>query len=277
MRMLRRAVTELSPFDMVMEGGIPDNTLDQPHLLGCIHAIVSPFLKIESYSQKPTLPQRISRFLDHYVVAKVCSIFFWSTRSKLPIKNYTAGELVKAGIKFKSFTRFSGKILFDEHSHTLHLPRMTLANVQTDVFFRNMVALEFVDTQRSDTVTRFIQLMHSLVHNGGDVEVLRKCHVISSHCLLSDDHIAGIWDSIRKPFSYGHVEPPRDLKKALDVVLNHKYYKIKVRVALWETSHHYYKQYFSTPWSLLAFVFALFLVFVNLVQAYCSLWGCKRF
>lgn len=267
----------LSPF--LMEESIPVHALVEPHLLGCIHAIASTFLEIETHSRKPTLPQRFSSCLGHCMVKKVCGIFFPFSHAEeeLPIKTYTAVELARTGIKFKSFNRPSWKIRFDKYSHTLYLPRMSLSNVRTEVFFRNMVALEFVDTPRPDTVTRFIQLMHCLISSPDDVQVLRKSHVISSQCLLTDEDIAGIWDSIRKPFSHGHVDPPRELKSALDEVLKPKYHRIKLRMALLGTCQHYHKQYFSSPWSCLAFLFALFLVTVSLCQAYCNFRRCRKF
>jgi hypothetical protein len=69
------------------------------------------------------------------------------------LKSYNAGELEKAGIKFKSFSKQSVQIRFDKYSGTLYLPQITVSEVQTEVFFRNMLALEFNAAFR-DSATR---------------------------------------------------------------------------------------------------------------------------
>jgi hypothetical protein len=69
--------------------------------------------------------------------------------------------------------------------------------------------------------------------------VLRKS-LISKECMLTDEHIAGIWDNIRKPFSYGYVNPPPEMKLAFDEVLKPKFYWIKVGISISEFYQYYY-------------------------------------
>lgn len=165
----------------------------------------------------------------------------------LPIKGYIVEELAKAGIKFKSFSTLSQCIWFDKYSHTLYLPRMTVTSpTQTEVFFKNLLALEFNDGARSNEVRHFIQLMDALIDTSRDVRRLRKSHVIRLGSALSDNALAKIWDSMHKPFSTGHLEPPQELKQLLDQVLTSKCCIIKCRIVL---STHFT--------SIISFVFRL--------------------
>lgn len=177
--LLEKAYKELSPFDVVVDiSSHAQEAERQPHLLGSIHAILSRFLQIKDDSTPPTRFQRICNSLG-----PVCGNFSRFThrdREELPIKAYNAWELAKAGINFRSFSRLPHTIRFDKWSHTIYLPRMTVSSAQTETLFRNLHALEFIDADRPNTVTSFIQLMDCLIDTEVDVEVLRKSHVISS-------------------------------------------------------------------------------------------------
>lgn len=107
----------------------------------------------------------------------------------LPIKGYIVEELAKAGIKFKSFTKHSKYIWFEKYLHILYLPWMTVAYPdQTEVFFKNLLALEFNDGSRGNQVRHFVQLMDALIDSSGDVHMLRRSHVIRLGSALSDEY-----------------------------------------------------------------------------------------
>jgi hypothetical protein len=74
-------------------------------------------------------------------------------------------ELAKAGIKFRSFSMMPPHtIRFDKYSHMIYLPRMTISYVlQTKVFFRNLLALEFIDETHQNSLTTFVQMMELAV------------------------------------------------------------------------------------------------------------------
>jgi hypothetical protein len=244
-----KAYKELCPFDITPD----DIQSDEPHLLACIHAIVLQFLQIQQDLQderephllgcvpKPSRPQKISNFLQVRVLEKMCRIFvnFFSAYKPgdFPIKGYTAEELAKAGIKFKSFSKPSEYIWFDKYSQKLYLPRMTVTSpTQTEVFFKNLLAFEFNDDDAgSHHVRHFVQLMDALIDTSQDVRRLRKAHVICLRSALSDKDLAKIWDSMHKPFSTGHLEPPEELKQALDDVLIAHCCTIKCKI--WLSEH----------------------------------------
>lgn len=297
--LLVRAYKQLSPFDLSHKS-IPRSLIKQfdaalekePHLLGCLHAIISPHLEFGHLRDKypePTLLQRISRFLNHYVLANVCAIFFCFTRpakgSHL-IKKYTAGELAMAGIKFKYFFLLSDNIRFDAYSHTVYLPRMTVAPLQIEVLLCNLAALEFVDKKRRTTVTSFLLLMGNFIKTPDDVEMLKKSEVISYPAMLTNNDIAEIWVRMGSPFRYDasdqdlyHVE---HLKRAINdwVIDNYHLTKVtiifsRLKIGVRKLYHDFRQRYFSPPWQGVALVVAAFILFLNGVQAYCSWRDCN--
>lgn len=264
----------------------------EPHLLGCLHAIISPHLEIGRLRDKypePTRLQRISRFLNHYVLEKVCAIFFCCTRpakeSRL-IKEYTAGQMAMAGIKFKYFFLLSDNIRFDAYSHTLYLPRMTVAPLQIEVLLCNLAALEFVDKKRRTTVTSFLRLMGNFIKTPDDVEMLKKSEVISYPAMLTNNDIAEIWNRMVNPFRSRASEQDKYHVEQLEFAINDwvmdNYHQTKVRIKISTLKvrvrklyHEFHQQYLSKPWNVVALLVATVILAMNMVQAYCSLWECK--
>lgn len=229
--LVQTAYKELSPYDIAPDDKQIDDIVqrEEPHLLGCIHAIVSGFLRIQPAQddREPSPRQKISR------VEKMCRKIWGHKPGDFPIKGYTAEELTKAGIKFKSFSKRSDYIRFDKDSQILYLPQMTVTSPpQTEVFFKNLLALECNDTARSNEVRHFIQLMDALIDTSRDVCILKRSHVILVGSALSSEALAKIWHSMHEPFSAGHLEPPEDLKQALDHVLTTKCCIIQCKIAL---------------------------------------------
>lgn len=296
--LLEKAYEQLSPFDLFHE--IPPCTSSEqnypaiekepePHLLGCMHAIISPHLAIGNlgdHDPEPTLLQRISRFLDQYVVAKVCAIFFCFTRpterNRL-IKEYTAGELAMAGIKFKSFSILSSNIRLDGCSRTLYLPRMTVSPLHIEVLVCNLAALEDIDRTRRTSVTTFIHLMNCLIKTPEDVRVLRKSKVISLQSISTNEDIAEIWRRMGSSFNHNkddfHV---KRLKDALNDLLVDSYHQTKIKIKINKVKiflrklyDEFHERYWSKRLNVIALVVATVILVATVIQARCSLWACN--
>lgn len=239
--MLQRACKELSPFDITPAEEQIDSAVEkEPHLLGCIHAIISRFLPIQQHVQaekgKPNPLQKICNYLALHVVEKMCRILHLPTYNPgdFPIDGYTAEELGKAGIKFKAFSDPSSQyIWFDKYSHRLILPRMIVTSpTHTEAFFKNLLAFESRNAGHNDHVRHFIQLMDALIDTSRDIRKLRKSGVIRVGSALPDESLMKSWDKVHQPFSSGHLEPPDELKQALDEFLTERYCIIKCRILI---------------------------------------------
>lgn len=289
--LIRKAYSKLSPFEILVDFDSPEGK-EPPHLLSGFHTVVSRFLCISSAQQEKelyilgcmrlpaivlpvaTLLQIIRNFLQVHLVENLCRIFFLSTheRGSLPFNGYSASELARAGINFKSFTAPSHRIWFDKYSHTLYLPRMTVTNPLTEVFFSNLCALESNDDNLGDNVKSFVQLMACLINNPDDVGELKNSHVIRLENPF--DNLVEIWKGMHQPFSSGRLELPKELQDALDDVLKKKCCMMKCRIVLSKLFQEYKEQYLSKPWKVVALLVGIFILLMNIIQAYCNLFEC---
>ncbi|GLJ23136.1 hypothetical protein SUGI_0436550 [Cryptomeria japonica] len=215
---------------------MPD--FSEKHLLGCIHKYVSSFLQVSGVAQEspPTWFQRVSNVMGNLVA------LVFSTCYRLPAKHgrqdflnkYNAKELLKAGIKFKSFKE-QGKIRFCRNSDTLYLPQITIADPYTEVLLRNLLALEFNEGGREKHVSNYVELMDCLI-DPEDVTLLRESHVIQRQSMMiTDEYVTKMWDGMSKPFFLaGFLELPGGLKGQIREVLIKNYYKSKIKTQLWE-------------------------------------------
>jgi len=181
---LYKTYINLCPFDQM---GVTNYearlNLGEPHLLGLMHALVSPFLQIKAgwmdLGPNRTFCEKTKHFLEERV-ADICSFFVAHTSKKGQddfINACSAEQLDKAGIKFKSFSSSWEQIRFDKYSDTLYLPWITVSHIHTEVFLRNMLALEFNDPSRN-CVTIYVGFMDCLIDTQDDIRVLKDSHVI---------------------------------------------------------------------------------------------------
>lgn len=278
--LLKKTYTVLSPFDVSDIDSLDTETVaERTHLLDCMQAMVSPFLdmKADIKGEEPDLPlfQKLKLFLED-VAATVCGIFIRhpsKTGHHDFLNAYNAGQLDKAGIKFQSFSDPQQDIRFDKYSETLYLPRITVSHIHTEVFLRNMVALEFNDPARRNSVTRYVGLMDCLIDTPNDVSLLRDSDVIRRRSLmLTDEYVAKMWDGMCQPFFTGHLELPEEIKETLREVLIKKYYKSKIKSALLE----FYEEYLSRPWKVIALFIGFCVLVVTVLEGYCTFYKCTR-
>lgn len=275
--LLKKAYTVLSPFEV----GKADNNLKiddtKSHLLDCMQAIVSPFLQMtaDQKDNRPDLPifQKAKYALADFVAA-VCGLFIAHPVNRGHpdfLTAYNAEQLDGAGIQFKSFSDAREQIRFDKYSGTFYLPRVTVSHTHTEVFLRNMMALEFNEPARPNSVTRYVGLMDCLIDTPRDVRLLRDCEVIrGTSLMLTDEHVAKMWDGMCQPFFTGHLEPPEELKQALQDELIKKYYKSRIKRALQE----FHQEYLSRPWKVIALLIGCCVLAITVIQGYCSFTEC---
>lgn len=262
-KLLANTFTELSPFDRTYD--LADHAAAsaerEPHLLGCLHAFVSPFLDMQHLVQEndgqlkcKTLCGNAKHFLEAGVAA-VCSFFPCGERDFHT--GYNVAQLANAGIKFKPFSnQLPQKIRFDKYSDTFYLPRITGSKMQTEVFFKNMVALEFSDGGRTNCVIRYVGLMRCLIHTPDDVRVLVNSHVLGRETTnLTDQDVANMWDSRLHPLF------PLELKEAFDKAIIKNFYPSKI------------KKMFSVAknWKVIALLIAICFVALSALRLYFTL------
>lgn len=262
--LLERMHTNLTPFwipaDTVanresIKRNLGDAMAKEPHFLGCLHSFVSQFLQIqfgagdEDRQAKKTLLQKCNDILEKLQLQVCYSLPALASGECQFLNGISARQLASAGIKFKSFSRLPGKIRVDKDSGTLYLPQIIVAEVGTEVWLRNMVALEFNDTTRSKSVTRYVGLMGCLITSPDDVRLLMDRQVICRGSFaLSDECTVKMWNDVRQPFnSTSILRIPDELSKALQEVLTKNYYKGIMKRTFWAIFHYVRSWKFMVP------------------------------
>ncbi|GLJ20397.1 hypothetical protein SUGI_0370540 [Cryptomeria japonica] len=102
--------------------------------------------------------------------------------------------------------------------------------IKEEAMMRNLLALEFNDANRPKHVTQYVELKDCLIDTPEDVVLLRECHVIDRHSMMTtDEYVAKIWDGMAKPmFFAGFLEHAQGLKAGIRETLIKNYYKKSV-------------------------------------------------
>ncbi|GAB4851094.1 hypothetical protein Ancab_039927 [Ancistrocladus abbreviatus] len=170
-------------------------------------------------------------------------------------------ELKAAGINFRPGRRFGcfTDISFKDNpiTGTLTIPPMRVDD-STKAMLLNLVAFEMLpDGPDTLGVTSYLCLMDSLIDTAEDVKELRLSGIIANF-LGSDQQVADLFNEIagnlvRNPDAYVQVT------SAIE-----RHYKNTARIWMSEWLH----AHFSTPWTAIAFLFAILGIALSTAQTY---------
>ncbi|CAA2961398.1 Hypothetical predicted protein [Olea europaea subsp. europaea] len=171
-------------------------------------------------------------------------------------------ELEEAGIRFRaSKTHRVTDVTFKDHlvCGTMILPPLVVDDT-TKPLLLNLVAYEMSPNGPHDSlITSYIWLMDSLIDHANDVKELRKKGILVNN-LGSDGHLATIFNEIAN----GLVPDPRAYAHAKGQIEKHCRNKCRFWLAEWMHIH------FSSPWTVLAFLAAIFALALSTGQTYFS-------
>ncbi|KAK3218151.1 hypothetical protein Dsin_012121 [Dipteronia sinensis] len=173
----------------------------------------------------------------------------------------SAKELKEVGIHFrpsKSYqltdVQFSSTFFIHQ---SLKLPPITIDD-STKSMLLNLVAYEACPDAPDDLgVSSYICFMDSLIDHAEDVKELRSIGILLNF-LGSDQQVADLFNQIAdnlvpNPHVYAHV------KNKLE-----RHYRNKIKIWLSEWLH----THFTSPWTVLAFVGAIFALVLSVIQTY---------
>ncbi|GLJ23235.1 hypothetical protein SUGI_0439530 [Cryptomeria japonica] len=226
--LLKRQMASLCSFDK-FECSSVKNEGEEKHLLAYMHKCVSSFLQMEEEKHGSNCFQESQIAIGGAISIACRTCCFPQARAGRSDFKINARKLVKHGITLTPFIlgKSMQQIRFDRYSGTLYLPKLTVTDMFTEVVLRNLLALEFIETNRGTVITQYVELMKSLIDTAKDVKVLRKCGVIvPGSSMISDDYIAAMWKDICKPFFAASVHPSLQFEHIKES-LNRKYYIVK--------------------------------------------------
>ncbi|GKV45284.1 hypothetical protein SLEP1_g52389 [Rubroshorea leprosula] len=168
----------------------------------------------------------------------------------------SATELREAGIKFRMG---EGRNLFDIkfENGTLYIPAVNLED-HTEELYCNIIACEQFDDYESPTyLTDYTTVMSCLIDTGKDVELL--CHKgIMDHWLGTDEAAAKMFNRLGREMALD--KDNFFYAKLFNDVNRHYYTPWNTRMT--NLRHNY----FNTPWALISFFAATFLLLLTLLQ-----------
>ncbi|XP_024971629.1 putative UPF0481 protein At3g02645 [Cynara cardunculus var. scolymus] len=174
-------------------------------------------------------------------------------------------EMAKAGILFSPVNGGIFDISFDDITSTLSLPIINL-DVNSEVYFRNLVAYEACVAAGPLVVARYTELMNGIIDTEEDAKLLSEKGIVLNH-LKSDKEVADLWNGMSKSVKLTKVAK---MDKVIEDV--NKRYSRTWRVKL----SKFMKTYVFASWKLLTLLAAVFMLFLTSLQAFCSVYSCAR-
>lgn len=173
-------------------------------------------------------------------------------------------EIKAAGIYLRrSNTSFLTDISFKSYFFFgyLNLPQIIIDD-STKPLLLNLMAYEMCPEAPNDyAVTSYVSFLYDLIDHADDVEEMRSRHILHN-CLGSDEEVAQIFNEI------GNEVVDTNVYKKVKVSIQ-KHYDNRINTWIAQVLH----DHFSTPWTVLAFLAAVLILFLTGVQTYYNLPG----
>ncbi|KAH6780311.1 hypothetical protein C2S52_011548 [Perilla frutescens var. hirtella] len=203
--------------------------LDADHLLGLVYRCFVPF------STRTPSKTRKGRKKSHHVHIN------------------SASELKEAGIRLK----LSRKNSLTFKAGVLKLPPLQVLG-KTESLLRNVMAYEQLrfNDDHPKHVTDYAFFMHCLIRSTKDIEILRRCGILSNY-LGGDDKIYDMFDRLGTNFLRSSDFCYSDVFGSLNIHCGRRHKKWMAN--LW-------RDYFNSPWSLLSFCAATVLLLIAFTQ-----------
>ncbi|GKV38054.1 hypothetical protein SLEP1_g46004 [Rubroshorea leprosula] len=165
----------------------------------------------------------------------------------------SATELKEAGIRFK---KGEGNTLFDImfRNGVLEIPMIRIDD-STERLYRNVIVCEQFEKEDPKYLTEFTTFMDCLINSGKDVELLCHCGIIENW-LGNDEAVATMFNRIGDNVGVSmkfYAQICNDVNEHYNALWNKRIASLR-------------HNYFNTPWALISFLAAAFLLLLTLLQ-----------
>ncbi|KAK9923038.1 hypothetical protein M0R45_031473 [Rubus argutus] len=168
-------------------------------------------------------------------------------------------------VKFLPANGSISSISFDAKIFTFHLP-ITRLDGNTVVILRNLVTYEASTVSGTLVLARYIDLRNGIIDNEEDVKFLREKCIVLNH-LKSDEEVAKLFNGMNKSISLNKVPFLDNVIEDANKYCNGRW-KVKMR--------KFFKTYVFGSWQFLALLAAILLVLLMTLQAFFSVYRCRR-
>ncbi|KAI9126971.1 hypothetical protein K1719_001530 [Acacia pycnantha] len=180
--------------------------------------------------------------------------------TKSPPHLQSATELAQAGVKFRKIER-SSLLDFKFSRSILEIPKLEVDD-STEIWLRNLVALEQCHYSSDSYITDYVTIMDFLINTSTDVDLLVQEEIIINR-LGETNSVANLFNSLGKNitdvdfnshFSY--------ICKGLNVFYKSRWNNLKATLR---------RDYGNTPWKTAASMAGILLLLLSLIQAFSSI------
>ncbi|KAG6390676.1 hypothetical protein SASPL_148415 [Salvia splendens] len=217
------------------------------HLLEALRRTFLHVVEIQQISSR--IPRESSRKITRSARTQMDSLFRSVTDLKAKGIHLQRSSNCLTDINFFSFGLFA----------QLRLPTFWV-NEESKVLFSNLIVFEMSPGVETDFgVTSYINFMKTLINNANDVKAMREKGILCS-TLENDEEVLHIFKSISTyGFSSTGLGHFNEAKMRIDEYCNNK-----ARIWMAELIN----TYFRSPWAVIAFLAAAFLLCLTVVQTY---------
>ncbi|CAB4315127.1 unnamed protein product [Prunus armeniaca] len=177
-----------------------------------------------------------------------------------------ASDLYDGGVQFETgSTDGQLYINFDSDRGVIKIAPLSIDDT-IDSLFRNLIAFEQCDLRSSHHIASYVIVMKSLIRSEEDIKLLKKQGIITEEVpegnYLRDDDFESILNHINLKFCFGQLcDEVNEYSKSLKFYF---WYKFKARLRRDMKSLH--DKYFSSSWSIIAFLAAAVVFCVTVTQ-----------
>ncbi|GAB2279568.1 hypothetical protein Dimus_014211 [Dionaea muscipula] len=174
-------------------------------------------------------------------------------------------DLKNAGVKFKKReTEQFWDIKFE--NGVLEIPRILVHDGTKSLFF-NLIAFEQCHMDSTNDITSYAIFMDNLINSAEDVSQLHKRGIIE-HWLGSDAEVAELFNGLCREVVFDNDDSSLSV---LSKNINDYY---KKRRHAWKAALRL--KYFNTPWAVISFVAAVFLLLLTFAQTFYGVYAYYR-
>ncbi|KAB1199482.1 hypothetical protein CJ030_MR0G022775 [Morella rubra] len=170
-----------------------------------------------------------------------------------------ATELQEAGIKFKILEGGNNLINIKFTNGIMEIPPLFIRDI-TEAFLHNLVAYEQYNRDKDLRVTDYVMFMDCLIKSPKDVEVLRRQGIVNNY-MGDDGAVSTMFNKLVNYVSTNKIfyaEIYRNVNK-----------HCRKRRNIWMAKLR--RDYFHSPWALLSFLAAIFLLLLSSAQTIFSI------
>ncbi|KAI5325840.1 hypothetical protein L3X38_034914 [Prunus dulcis] len=183
---------------------------------------------------------------------------------------YCASDLYDIGVQFEIGSADGQLLSIDFDDGVIKIPPLFIDDT-TDSLFRNLIAFEQCHLKSSHHITSYVIVMKSLIRSKEDIKLLKEKGIIHENFAGGKYYVdfESILDHINlKHFCFGKLcDDVNEYSKSSKF---HHWHKFKAfwTVRLQRDMKSLYDKYFSSPWSLMAFLAAAVVFSLTVTQTH---------